>query len=122
MTLSESAREVIMRLIDRHCDKGDHFDGKLAYSTGPVSANVKAVRLLVMEGHAEVLRETTQRLVFRLIWPKECCHGVTLNHNCNSCSDSGDDPRQVTPARAGAEFAPTFCNGDVRWNGRKGGR
>lgn len=23
----------------------------------------------------------------------ECRHGVSMEHNCNGCSDSGDDPR-----------------------------
>lgn len=80
--------DILMRLVAHHFDAGDGV-----YATGPVLVNVQAVRRLVAAGRAVIVSESTQRLTFRLIWPTECRHGVSLKYNCNACSDSGDDPR-----------------------------
>ena len=95
--------DIITGLLVHSCDS--HYaivgtrDGQNLYratfSTGPVTANLKAIRRLVAEGRAEIISETTQRLVFHLVPRTECRHGVSLDHDCNGCSDSGDDPRKA---------------------------
>lgn len=56
-----------------------------SFSTRPVLANVRAIRLLVKHGRAEVVHESTQILVVRFT---VCRHGVPVEWNCNGCSDT----------------------------------